>query len=190
MWDSWSVTVNLPLLGVFHNVPLVWVIVYLILVLTDNLDGIMARRLGAETELGATLDAVGDAILLVVAFTCVFAWFARPDLSTFQFWFYLVIMLQILSDKVLVYFVSKKRFGVGNMLHSFPHKGFAFGAYMLVAYWAFTRTMQTWSILVLWAIMTYAFIDELIYIKRAATYNVDFKGHGFEKYELRKDQDV
>ena len=188
MWDSWGVTLNLPLLGVFTNVPLVWVIVYLFLVLTDNLDGMMARRLQAESELGATLDAIGDAILLVVSFTCVFAWFARPGLSTFQFWFFLIIMVQILSDKVVVYIISKRQFGAGNMLHSIPHKAFAVGAYLLIAYWAFTRSMQTWSILVLWAIMTYAFVDELFYIRRAATYNVDFKGHGFEKYELRKNQ--
>ena len=187
MWKSWEVTLDLPLLGHFTRVPLVWVIVYLLLVLTDNLDGMLARRLGAETELGATLDAIGDAILLVVAFTCVFAGFARPE-STFEFWFYLFIMVQILSDKFIVFAVAKKRFGVGNMLHSIPHKAFAVGAYLLIAYWAFTRAMQMWSLLILWAIMTYAVVDEIIYLMRSAEYNVDFKGHGFEKYALKKNQ--
>ena len=186
MWTSWEQTIRLPLFGEFAKVPLTWIIVYLLLVATDGMDGALARGLGATSEIGAKLDALGDALLLVVGASCVFARFAWADLTTFQFWFYVGIMAQILSDKFLVYAVSKKRFGVGNMLHSIPHKTFAVGAYLLIAYWAFTRTIEPWSILTLWAIMTYAVIDELVYIARAARYDVDFKGHGFEWYAPRK----
>ena len=184
MWSSWELTIRLPF-GTFTGVPLVWIVVYLALVVTDGMDGALARGLHVSSGLGAKLDALGDALLLVAGATCVFARFAWDDLSTFRFWFYVGIMVQILSDKFIVYIVSKRRFGVGNMLHSIPHKTFAIGAYLMIAYWAFTRTIEPWSILTLWAIMTYAFIDELIYIARAAQYNVDFKGHGFEWYAPR-----
>jgi len=190
MWTSWEQTITVPMIGTFVRVPLVWIIVYLILVMTDGVDGILARGLNATSGLGATLDAIGDALLLVVGGSCVFANFVRDNISAFQFWFYMFIMVQILSDKFIVYAVTKRRFGAGNMLHSIPHKVFAVGAFLMVAYWAFTREIQPWTILTLWAIMTYAVIDELVYLARAATYNVDFKGHGFEKYALRKDLDT
>jgi len=185
MWSSWEFTIRFPF-GTFTGVPLVWIIVYLALVATDGMDGALARGLHVSSGLGAKFDALGDALLLVIGATCVFARFAWDDLSAFRFWFYVAIMLQILSDKFIVYAVSKRRFGVGNMLHSIPHKTFAVGAYLMIAYWAFTRTIQPWSILTLWAIMTYAVIDELIYIARTADYDVDFKGHGFEWYAPRK----
>jgi len=186
MWESWECTISLPWFGTFIGVPLAWIIVYLVLVSTDGIDGALARGLGVSSGFGAKLDALGDAFLLVVGGTCVFARFAWDDLSAFRFWFYIGIMVQILSDKFIVYAISKRRFGTGNMLHSIPHKVFAVGAYLMIAYWAFTRTIEPWSILTLWAIMTYAVIDELIYIARAAQYNVDFKGHGFEWYAPRK----
>ena len=185
MWESWEMEFSLPVFGSLTGVPLVWVIVFLVLALTDKLDGTLARRLRAESGLGATLDAIGDALLLVVGATCVFAVFAR-GLSPFQFWFYIFIMLQILSDKFIVFAVTKKYFGTGNMLHSIPHKTFAVGAYILIAFWAFTRGLPAWSILLLWAIITYAVVDEIIYLVRSAEYDPDFKGHGFEKYQLRK----
>jgi hypothetical protein len=36
------------------------------------------------------------------------------------------------------------------------------------------------------AINIYATIDESVYCARTAEYNVDFKGHGFEKYKKRE----
>jgi len=187
MWESWSMTITLPFFGEFHAVPLLWIIVFLALALTDKLDGTLARRLKAESDLGAALDSIGDALLLVVGATCVFAVFARESLSDLVFWFYIFIMLQILSDKIIAFFISKKYFGKGNMVHSVPHKAFAVGAYLALALWAFVRTIPMWSILLLWAIMTYAFIDEVIYLRRTKEYNPCFKGHGFETYELREE---
>ena len=188
MWRSWELTISLPTIGEFHSVPLVWVIVFLVLALTDRADGVLARAFKVESELGAILDAIGDALLLVVGATCVFANFAREGLTDFQFWFYVFIMLQILSDKFIVFAITKKYFGKGNMLHSIPHKAFAVGAYLALALWAFLRTIPSWSILLLWAIMTYAVIDEIIYLVRSAEYNPDFKGHGFEKYRQKEKQ--
>jgi len=186
MWESWEQTLSVPGLGELTQVPLVWLVVYLVLVLTDKVDGTLARRLHAESGLGATLDVLGDAVLLVVGVSCVFTTFVRDSLSDFEFWFYFFIVAQIVSDKVLVFVITKRRFGIGNALQSIPHKAWAAAAYVAVGLWALTRTMQMWSILALWAVMIYAVIDEIVYLYRAADYNVDFRGHGFEKYALRE----
>jgi hypothetical protein len=54
-----------------------------------------------------------------------------------------------------------------------------------IFFWAFLRTIPAWSIYFMLAVNIYATIDESIYCVNAAEYNVDFKGHGFEKYKRR-----
>jgi phosphatidylglycerophosphate synthase len=186
MWESWGVTITLPLVGTFTGVPILWLIIYLLLVFTDKVDGTLARRLGAESELGALLDVIGDAALLIIGVLCAIIGFARPSLPAFELSVYLVIVAVIVFGKVLVFIVTKKYFEVGNCLHSYPHKAMATSAYLLVAWWAFIRDVPFWSLLLILVLMVYAVIDEIIYVSRSETYNVDFKGHGFEKYPRRK----
>jgi CDP-diacylglycerol--glycerol-3-phosphate 3-phosphatidyltransferase len=187
MWDSWEVTI-----GNFEKVPIVWIIVYLFLVFTDKVDGTLARKLHAESELGAKLDALGDTLILVMGATCTFAKFVYEKLSQEEilgislFWVYIGLMVITVINKVLVLLLTQKYHGEGNMLHSLPQKTFAVGTYFGVAYWAFMRTIPMWSLLFLFALNIYATIDEIIYIVRSDNYNMDFKGHGFEKYPLRK----
>ena len=187
MWESWGVTITVPILGTFPGVPLVWVIAFLLLVLTDKLDGTLARKLKAESELGATLDAIGDILILVIGIFCVLLHLARGALTTAEFWLDIAIVALILGTKVVVFFVSAKYHGTANALHSIPHKAWAVLAYVMVSIWAFTRDVQLWLLVILLLGMIYAVVDEIIYIMRTATYDVDFKGHGFEKYALKKD---
>jgi phosphatidylglycerophosphate synthase len=75
---KWETTVKLPLIySPFQNVPYVWIIIYLILVLMDKVDDTLARRINAESELGTTLDALGDVIILVMGATLCFARFCH-----------------------------------------------------------------------------------------------------------------
>ena len=183
----WEWTWNLPIVGTWERAPVVWLAVFVFLALTDKADGTLARRLRVESKLGATLDTVGDALLLVMGASTVFAVFARPNLTAFEFVFYVFIMLTIVLFKVIAFAVAKKYHGEGNDVHTIPHKVFAVGAFVAISLWAATRDIQPWSILLLWAIMIYAFVDEIVYVVRTAVYDVDFKGHGLQKYALRRD---
>jgi len=189
MWESWGMTVRLPVLGEFSSVPVFWIVIFVILVFSDKVDGTLARKFKVESELGALFDVIGDTLLLVIGVFCVILGFGKASFSDFQFWFNIFIVIVILSQKLIVFLVTKKYFGEPNALHSYPHKTFAAVAYVLVVWWAFTNALPLWSILLLFAMMTYAVADEIIYLVRSATYNVDFKGHGFEKYPLRKSKD-
>jgi CDP-diacylglycerol--glycerol-3-phosphate 3-phosphatidyltransferase len=186
MWDSWEKTIDLGPLGTFESVPIIWIVVYLFLVFTDKVDGTLARKLHAESDLGAKLDALGDTLVLVAGALCVFCKFIQGKVTNFQFWLYVAIMLACVANKVLDLLLTKKFHGEGNMLHSYPQKLFAIGSYIGVAFWAFMRDLPLWSILLLYAINIWATIDEVIYITRTAEYDVDFKGHGFEKYTVKK----
>jgi len=189
MWESWGMNIVLPVLGEFASVPVIWIIFFIVLVFSDKADGTLARKLKVESELGALFDAIGDTLLLVIGVFCVILGFAKASFTEFQFWFNIFLVIIILSQKLIVFPVTKKYFGEPNALHSYPHKAFAAVAYVLVVWWAFTNALPLWSILFLFAMMTYAVVDEIIYLARSETYSVDFKGHGFEKYQLRKPKD-
>jgi CDP-diacylglycerol--glycerol-3-phosphate 3-phosphatidyltransferase len=186
MWRSWEKEITLPFIDkTFSNVPVIWIIAYLILLSTDKLDGTLARKLKAESELGAVLDSIGDILGIVMGATLCFAWFVRDKLETWQYWLYLGMMILCVFNKFLVFVLAKIFHGKGNMVHTYYQKAFAAGCYVVILFWAFLRTIPEWSIYSLFALDIYATIDESIYCARTAKYNVDFKGHGFEKYEKR-----
>ena len=190
MWESQEIEVTLPFIEkTYSNVPIVWIIAYLILLSSDKLDGTLARRLKAESALGAALDSVGDILVLVMGATLCFVRFVRDNLETWQFWLYVGMLAVAVLNKVFVFILARIYHGKGNMVHTYFQKLFAIGCYVAIFFWAFLRTIPEWSIYSLFAINIYATIDESIYCIRTAEYNVDFKGHGFEKYKKRSSEE-
>lgn len=173
-------------IGPFKAVPWIWLIAYLFLALTDSIDGTLARKLNAKSDLGAFLDAFSDTVLLVIGAAIVFVVFASDNLTDFKTWFCIGLLVFCSGNKLSMNLFAKKFFGVANMLHSYPQKAFAVGCYMGVGFWAFIRDVPWWSIIILLILNLYGAIDEIVYCARAAEYDVDFKGHWFQKYERRK----
>ena len=173
-------------IGSFKAVPWIWLIVYLLLVFTDSVDGTIARRFNATSDLGALLDGLGDVVILVIGAATVFTVFASDNLTDFQTRLYIFLLIFCANNRVSMNFVAKKFFGKANMLHSYPQKAFAVVCYVGIGFWAFLRDVPWWSIVLLVSMNIYATIDEIVYCARAASYDVDFKGHGFQKYERRK----
>jgi len=183
---SWEVEITLHIVNkTFSNVPIVWIIAYLLLLCTDKLDGTLARRLKAESALGAALDSLGDVVVLVMGATLCFVRFVGDNLKPWQFWLYVGMMTLTVLNKVLVFVLASIYHGKGNMVHTYFQKAFAAGCYVAIFFWAFLRTIPEWSIYSLLLINIYATIDECLYCIRTAEYNVDFKGHGIEKYRKR-----
>ena len=186
-WKSWEKDLALPFIAkTFSNVPIVWIVVYVILVSTDKLDGTAARKLRAESEFGAAIDAIADVVVLVMGATICFVWFVRDNLETMQFWICVIIMIICVVNKIIGFFLVQIFHGTGNMGHTIYHKTFALWCYVAVFFWAFLRTIPVWSILIVLGLNLIATIDEYIYIARSTEYNPDFKGHGLEKYEKRR----
>ena len=188
LWKNWEREVTLPFIDrTFPNVPVIWIIAYVILMCSDKLDGTIARMHKTETELGAVLDTVADALLIVMGATLCFVVFVRESLETWQFWVYVGIVIFCVAIKVFFTFILTKIYhGKGNMIHSYFSKFFAVCCHLSIICWAFLRTIPEWSIYSLLLINIYGVIDETVYIIRTAEYNVDFKGHGFEKYRKRE----
>ena len=173
-------------IGPFKAVPWIWLIVYIFLVLTDSVDGMLARKLNAKSDIGAFLDALGDTIILVLAAATVFGKFAADNLSVTYTRILIGLLIFCAANKLSMNIYAKVFFGKANMLHSYPQKLFAVGCYVIIGCWAFLRNVPEWSVAVLVLLNLYGAIDEIVYCARSAEYDVDFKGHGFQKYELRK----
>ena len=173
-------------IGPFKAVPWIWLIVYIFLVLTDSVDGTLARKFNAKSNIGAFLDAFSDTVLLVIAAATVFVVFAADSLTDFLSTLYICLLIFCAVNKLSMNLFAKIFFGTANMLHSYPQKAFAVGCYIGVGFWAFLRDVPWWSIVFLMSLSLYGGIDEIIYCARAKSYDVDFKGHGFQNYELRK----
>ena len=188
LWENWEREVTLPFFErTFFNVPFIWIIAYIILMFSDKLDGSLARLHKTESELGAVLDTVADALLIVMGAILCFIVFVRDSLETWQFWVYVGIVAFCVLIKVFFVFILTKIYhGKGNMIHSYFSKLFAISCHLSIISWAFLRTIPEWSIYSLLIINIYGVIDETVYIVRTAEYNVDFKGHGFEKYKKRE----
>ena len=186
MWKSWEKEIYIPLIDrTFTNVPLIWLIVFVILLASDWLDGQLARKLNAKSELGAALDVYGDIFLLIVGATSCFVWFVRDNLENWQFWLYLGIMIWAVGNRFLTLVFAKIYHNQANMVHTYYQKSFTTCCYVAICYWAFLRTIPEWSIIFLICLSIFATFDECIYVMRSTKYDVDFKGHFFEKYEKR-----
>jgi phosphatidylglycerophosphate synthase len=187
MGKNREINFSLPFINKsFSHVPIVWIIVYLILLSTDKLDGTLARKFKAESSLGAALDSIGDVLVLVMGATLCFVRFVRDNLETWQFWLYIGMMVITVLNKVLVFILAQVYHGKGNMVHTYFQKTFAVSCYAGIFFWALLRTIPAWSIYFMLVVNIYATIDESIYCVRTAEYDVDFKGHGFEKYKKRE----
>ena len=186
MWERWERNITLPFFeSTFYNVPFVWVIVYFILASSDKLDGTLARKFKVESDLGAALDVLGDALIIVIGATLCFVWFVGDSLERWQFWLYVGIMFFCVLNKVLVFMLAKIYHGNGNTVHTYLQKVFAVACFISIFFWAFLRTIPEWSIFTLLAINIIATVDESVYCIRSESYSVNFKGHWFEKYKVR-----
>ena len=173
-------------IGPFKAVPWIWLIVYIFLALTDSIDGILARRLNAKSDFGAILDALSDALLIVIGAVTVFVVFASDSLTVFQTRLYIGLLIFCLFNRLSMNLYAKKFFGTANMLHSYPQKIFAAACCIGIGFWAFLRDVPLWSVVILVILNLYGSIDEIVYCARSAKYDVNFKGHWFQKYEKRK----
>ncbi len=95
---------------------IVYIIIFTIAMLTDAIDGTIARKTNSQSELGAALDDYGDITLAIVAIASLFIWLGRKSLPFVP----LVIVLIIL--KVANVIITKVKFNKITILHTFGAK--------------------------------------------------------------------
>jgi len=90
----------------------IFVIIFITALLSDFLDGKVARKLGQTTDFGARIDSIGDLLLIIALPICV--WKLWPEIFNKEKFFILLILL---SDLIPI-LVGLIKFGRMNSFHN------------------------------------------------------------------------
>jgi len=144
---------------------LFFIVLIVISLLTDFLDGLIARLFHMQTEIGAKLDSAADIGTFISAFCgiIVFKW----EIIKEHFW----ILLLFFSLNIFADFLSLIKFRVltGLHLYSFKITGYIQGSFFIVFFlWKFFKCY--YYVAMIWGIL--ACIEEIIillYLKESRT---------------------
>ncbi len=125
----------------YYRWGLFWTIVtFVLLAITDLLDGWLARLLGAESELGKKLDALGDWVLAgSTATMLVFLGVIPSHVSDWQIWFLGLILTRAVSIVFAVVLQKEKTDRIHRPESAQQMSGFlaiALGLFLLSHAWA------------------------------------------------------
>lgn len=147
---------------------------YLLCCLTDVLDGALARRLDARSEMGARLDSAADLILVAVLI-----WKLWPVLALTAHEMVWIAAIALIRLSAAV--TARLRFGVFGFVHTWGNKlaGMLLGLYPFIL----LLTDAGWPLYVLLAVAGASAVEELLVELRAADWNADrrslFRMHPF-----------
>ena len=139
-------------------IPLVWLLVnksaplfallLCISLVTDILDGFIARRFNVATELGARLDSIADLLTIITAALGVYT-FKMDDLAPLLIQFY--IYLGLLSAQSIISLLRFRRF---PSLHTYMNKtaGYGMGIFFFILF-AVGMHVWLWHVVITLAII-------------------------------------
>lgn len=94
---------------------LLFLLIYIICGLTDILDGAIARKINAQSDLGAKLDSIADIILF---FIILLKFMPIIELNSLMIlWFSIILFIKICS--IFIFLIKFKEFG---MVHTYMNK--------------------------------------------------------------------
>jgi CDP-diacylglycerol--glycerol-3-phosphate 3-phosphatidyltransferase len=135
-------------------------------------DGLAARKLNAQSKLGATIDAVADHVLVVCIFISVSP---AVGVGTWALW----LVLGILLFKVVIVVITLRKYGKAVMSHSYGHK---LGATLCFLFPMFSLVIEAnLAVAIISIFMCIVMIEELFIALILEQPMPDFKGFLFEK---------
>jgi len=101
-------------------------VMFIIIGLTDKLDGVMARRLNQTSRLGAKLDAIADYVFYPMIALWLYR-FARHVADGWWYWIYLLMALFLVKT-----ILGRIKFGSMPPVHTISGKAFAGSLYFFM----------------------------------------------------------
>ena len=157
--------------------PWVFLVVYLVNGATDVFDGKIARRFDAVSDLGSKLDAVGDSLLFGSAAICMVF---LADLEVELFRCLLVLSFGVVY-KIANVFVTRRRFGEWNMMHTTLNKTVFVTLYFYVPIFLLLGEVSFPMVAAISALICLACFEETVTLMRLEEYDVNCKGVVGEK---------
>ena len=150
-----------------HESAFTWLLVPALL--SDIVDGWLARALGLQSKLGALLDSIGDALLL---FTSVFGvWVFHPDVVTeHRAWCYTLIFAW-LAEAALAFV----RYGRLSSFHTYISKvaGYLLGIFVGAL---FVFGFQPWLLYLAVATSVLGNLEEMVLLRLLPEWRADVRG--------------
>lgn len=132
---------------------LTFYVIYFICGISDIVDGIIARKTGSCSELGARLDSAADTVMVAVLFFKLYPLLSFPDLIVL--WIIFIFIIRLIS--VTIVLVKYKTFAI---LHTWSNK-VAGIALFLVPFFLFNYLSGFWMYIVC-SVATLSAIEELL----------------------------
>lgn len=139
---------------------------YLLAGISDCIDGFLARKMKAETELGARLDTIADAFLFLVVMIKVFPFILKM--------YYVVVSIIVIAIiRGISMLICWNRFHTITMLHTYSNKLAGFSVFMV----PFLQKSKdnTLFIAIIIGIAIYSSIEELMIQWKSPSLDVNRK---------------
>ena len=157
--------------------PWVFTALYLVIGLTDVLDGRIARHYHVESKLGAKLDGLGDAVFFLTAAASL-AFFARLEIEPLKC---LAAMGAGMAHKAANLLVTRVRFKQWNSIHTLMSKSLGVAVYFAVPVFLLLGKANFYMVLGISVMLSLVCIEETVTLLRLAEYDVNSKGVVGEK---------
>lgn len=139
----------------FLNYEKLFVILFCINLITDILDGFIARRFNMQTEIGAKLDSIADIGLFIQAFVGIFI-FKSIDFQPY-FWSFSIFIILFLA--CMLFSVIKFKQFPSLHLYSWKIGGYIQGIFFFVLF-VFGFNIYFYYFMLIWGILS--FVEHLI----------------------------
>lgn len=148
--------------------PVVFLVLYALCGLSDVADGYLARKLKAESNVGALLDTLAD---LVMYGAVVFVLLTKTTLLYEKA--VLVSLAGIVGLKLINLAVTRIRFRKWNVVHTWAYKGTGLLVFLIFPVYYLEPDFPVWPVWVLCAMAGLAALEELAIVGTTKEYEVD-----------------
>lgn len=160
----------------FEKGRIFFLILFLLGGITDFLDGYIARRYDACSDLGTKLDLLGDASFVIISFAC-FIYLIFSKAITFKTTRYIIFTLVFAASlKLSVYITTFIKFKVLNGLHTYLNKLVGTCYFFAIPVCIYLRNVPEalqYGVIILWIISA---CDELVVLIKSDKFEPNVKG--------------
>ncbi|MCL2508502.1 MAG: CDP-alcohol phosphatidyltransferase family protein [Oscillospiraceae bacterium] len=153
--------------------PLIYIALYLIIGMTDVLDGPLARRFKVASELGAKLDSFGD----IVFFLCIFVSLLVPPRMPFAMFNSIVTISFALAFKLFVIMLTRIKFKVWNgIMHTYLDKTVGFLQFFTIPVFFLMGEINYWILFAISTGLCLSAVEEAYILLTSSEYDPNHPG--------------
>jgi len=153
--------------------------VYLVVGLTDVLDGWIARRYHLESDFGAKIDNIADTCVFCVGFVSL-VWLLRLRFEPSFLICFIPLGIAVVL-KVFSFALTKVRFGEWNSMHTYLNKALGTVMFLAVPACMWIGNLNLWVAVALAGFGALTVAEDTYILLTSETYNVNHRGILFEK---------